>query len=105
MSNEKKFNYDQAAMELNISRHTLKTWYIWEARQLKEGSITEHYLPRPHIDTGKRGNPRYFTARDIRDLKKFQSTIVVGRKGKFGRFSNPNHKEEIVNGCSNGNET
>lgn len=105
MSNEKKFNYDQTAEQLNVSRHTLKTWYLWESRQLREGSITERYLPRPHIEPNKRGNPRYFTTEDIKALKKYQKTIVVGRKGKYGRFSNPNHKEVNVDGCSNRNET
>ena len=94
MSNVKKFNYDETAAALNVSRHTLKTWYLWESRLLREGSITEHYLPIPSVETGMRGNPRYFTSADIKALKKYQSTIVVGRKGKYGRFSNPNHKEE-----------
>ena len=105
MSKAKKYSYDETAVELNISRHTLKTWYLWESRQLKEGSITECYLPRPHIEEKKRGNPRYFTYADIKALKKYHSTIVVGRKGKYGRFSNPNHKEVNVDGCSDRNET
>lgn len=105
MSTEKTFDYDQTAAALKISRHTLKTWYLWESKQLREGSITEHYLPRPHIEHNKRGNPRYFTSSDIKELKKYKETIVVGRKGKYGRFSNPNHKEVQIDGCSNGNET
>ncbi len=94
MSNDKKFNYDEAAAELKISRYTLRTWYSWESKLLKEGSITERYLPEPHISSGERGMPRYFTEKDIKKLKEYKATIVVGRKGIYGKFSNPNHKEK-----------
>lgn len=94
MSNEKMFKFDEAAAELNISRYTLRVWYTWENKLLKEGSITERYLPEGHIATNERGTPRYFTKKDIEQLRKHKNGIIVGRNGIYGKFSNPNHKEK-----------
>lgn len=94
MNDKKLFNFDEAAAELKISRYTLRTWYTWETKLLKEGSIKEKYLPIPYIASNERGMPRYFTEADIEKLKQYKGTIVVGRKGIYGKFSNPNHKEK-----------
>lgn len=94
MVDEKMFNFDEVAAKLKISKYTLRTWYTWESKLLREGSVKEHYLPIPYRATNERGVPKYFTKADIEKLAQFKANMVVGRNGIYGKFSNPNHKEK-----------
>lgn len=107
MSNKKVYRIDEVCKELNVSVHTLQKWYQWESRSLIEGTITERYLPVPEKLMNERGKPKIWTSSQIKELKKYASSIVVGRNGKYGRYTNPLHKqtkryqEEIENGNPN----
>lgn len=78
---------------LGISVHTFAKWYEWQSRLLKEGKITEPYLPQPQPLITLRGKPNGFTDEQIEQLKQYQKTIVHGRNGVYGIYSNPLHKE------------
>lgn len=99
MSNEKTYRANEVCEILGISIHTFQKWYQWEKAQLKDGSITKNYLPVPEKLTNQRGKPKYWTEKQVQQLKEYKSTIVVGRYGKYGKYSNPLHnkKEETEN--------
>lgn len=88
----KYYNLDDTCKKLKISRQTLNNWYRWENNLLKEGIITKRTLPVPVHDNNMRGKPRYWTQNDIDILKKFRDSMVVGRNGIYGKYTNPNYK-------------
>ena len=92
MSENKTYSQTELCEELNISTHTLTHWYSLEAVQLKEGLITEKYLPEPIRISDRRGKPRVWTQEMVDALRTYQSKIVTGRNGIYGAYSNPNHK-------------
>jgi transposase-like protein len=89
MSNEKKYSIIEVCEEIGISIHTLKKWYQWQSYELKDGSITEPYLPIPERLAGFRGRPQMWTKKQVEQLRKHKESIVMGRNGKWGRYSNP----------------
>lgn len=93
MVENKLLNLNEVCVLLNISPHTLKTWYNWESKQLKQNLICERYLPIPQKMEHTKGQPRMWTGEMVDELKEFKEHIVTGRNGKFGMYSNPNHKE------------
>jgi len=93
MSNEKKYRVDEVCEKVGISQHTMIRWYYWEGCELRDGVITERYLPIPEKDISKRGKPKYWTEEQIEQLKEFKKNMVVGRHGRYGKYSNPLHKE------------
>lgn len=97
MSNEKTYLLNEVCEEVNISIHTLQKWYQWERYELKEGLVSKNYLPIPTKLTDKRGKPRIWTESQVEELKKFKENMVIGRKGRFGKYSNPLHKKEETN--------
>lgn len=92
MSNEKMFNANEVCAELNITFWTLRNWYQWESLALREGNISSKYLPEPIRDCTKKGKPRLWTESMIEALKNYKSTIVTGRNGVYGVYTNPSHK-------------
>ncbi len=74
---------------LGISEFTLDTWYLWESRDIKSGDVSQHYLPIPVKDKSLKGCPRRWSLDMIIDLKEFQKSIVKGRNGKYGKYTNP----------------
>lgn len=106
MSNKKVYRIDEVCQMLEVSVHTLQKWYQWEHRALIDGTETEPYLPVPEKIMNERGKPKVWTEKQVKALKKYADSIVVGRNGKYGKYSNPDHKqtkkyqEEIKNGKS-----
>lgn len=90
--NKKYYNIDETCKKLKISRQTLNNWYRWEMHQLKDGIVTAHYLPIPMKDIKMRGKPRYWDDDMIDILKVYKKSMIIGRNGKFGKFTNPSHK-------------
>lgn len=98
MSNEKMYLIDEVCEKLNISTHTLQKWYQWERYELKDGVVTENYLPIPNKLTDRRGKPKVWSEKQLKELQKFKNEMVMGRNGRYGKYSNPLHKkEEVVN--------
>ena len=91
MTNEKIYRADEICKKLGISSWTLSNWYRYESKQLKSGEITEHYLPIPERIMSEKGKPRVWTAEMLKQLKDYQSKVVVGRLGVYGKYSNPNY--------------
>ena len=87
------FTKQEVCEMLGISIHTLRTWYGWQFKLLKEGKIKKPYLPEPEKLTNKKGKPCVFSDKQIEQLKEYQHSIVHGRNGAYGMFSNPLHKE------------
>lgn len=87
------FTKPQVAEQLGVSIHTLTKWYEWESKLLKDGKITERYLPIPTKDYTKKGSPNTFSEEQIEQLKTYQSSIVHGRNGVYGGYSNPLHTQ------------
>lgn len=93
MTNEKMYSANEICEELNISSFTLTNWYIWEKRLIKDGDISEPYLPQPIRVSNLKGRPRQWTAEMLEQLKDYKSKIVLGRNGIYGKYSNPMHEE------------
>lgn len=87
------YNSYEVCEKLAISIYTLKNWYVWENKLLKEGAIKERYLPVPYVDLNKRGKPKCWDDEMLEELKDYRNNIVVGRNGIYGKFSNPFHKQ------------
>ncbi len=73
---------------LDISEFTLDTWYMWESKDLRNEEVEEHYLPVPIKEMNTKGRPRRWTLEMIADLKDFQDSIVRGRNGRYGKYTN-----------------
>ena len=93
MSNEKLYRADEVCKELNISSYTISNWYNWERKQLKGGVVDKPYLPKPIRMEHTKGSPRCWTYAMIEELRNFQKTIVTGRNGIYGVYSNPYYKD------------
>lgn len=99
MSSEKTYRRNDLCEVLGISVHTLQKWYQWERYSLSDGTVTEKYLPEPHVFETERGKPQYWTEEQLEQLKAYRDSIVVGRKGKYGKYTNPHwHEKEVNNG-------
>lgn len=87
------YDRKETAEKVGVSVWTLRTWYLWQNKRLKNNDISEPYLPKPKVIPNRKGNPRGWTDEMIEALKKYKETIVLGRNGMFGDLSNPLHKE------------
>lgn len=83
------YNVYETAEKLGVSFWTLKNWYMWENKRLKNGDVKKRYLPQPKIVENKKGKPRMWDEKMIEKLKKYKSKIVMGRNGIYGEFTNP----------------
>ncbi len=101
---EKLYTENELCEILNISSWTLKTWYLWESRDIRNGLPS--YLPKPIKLTNRRGKPKRWTESMVNELKDYQGSIVKGRNGVHGAYSNPVHfetkkyKKSIENTCN-----
>lgn len=89
--NEKMYNINEVCEKLKITIWTLKNWYSWEKKRVKDGA--EPYLPVPVKMVHQKGMPNMWTEDMIVQLKHYKSTIVLGRNGVYGMYTNPSHKE------------
>ena len=87
------YNIYEVCEQIGVSTYTIKNWYRWENKLIKQGKIKERYLPRPEVQEHTKGSPRMWTNEMIEKLKDFKSNIVIGRNGIYGEFSNPTHKQ------------
>lgn len=88
----KEYKLMDVCAELNISNWTLRNWYMWENKALKDGLIDKSRLPEPIRREHTKGTPRIWTQKMVDQLKEYQKSIVSGRNGIFGVYSNPEHK-------------
>lgn len=95
MNETKLYSSDEVCKILGVSSFTLSNWYNWESKQLKEGLVTEKYLPQPVKLEHQKGKPRRWTEAMVEKLKEYKQNIVIGRNGIYGMYSNPNHSETI----------
>jgi hypothetical protein len=94
MTNEQKYRADEVCEQVGISPHTLIRWYYWENCELRDGIVEERYLPIPQKDISMRGKPKFWTKKQVEQLKEFKNNMVNGRHGRYGKYSNPLHKKE-----------
>lgn len=87
------YDANETAEKLGISIWTLKSWYMWENKRLKNGEIKKRYLPQPKRIENKKGRPRIWDEKMIERLKKYKDKIIIGRNGVYGEYTNPLHKE------------
>ena len=92
MINEKTYTADEICELLNISKFTFQHWYDLQSKQIRDGLITEKYLPEPIRLEGMRGKPRRWTDKMVNTLRKYKEGIVIGRNGIYGVYTNPNYK-------------
>lgn len=95
MTQQKIYRTGEVCELLNISPHTFAKWYQWERAQLKDGSITERYLPVADKLTNQRGKPKIWTQEQVEQLREYKNSIVYGRHGKYGKYSNPLHNKGV----------
>lgn len=85
------YSADEVCKELKVSSWTLSNWYRWEQKLISDGN--ESYLPAPIKLEHTKGTPRRWTESMIEQLREYQKSIVTGRNGIYGVYSNPYHKE------------
>lgn len=93
MVNEKLYSATEICEELKISIWTLSNWYTWERKQLADKIVAQRYLPQPVRLNNQKGKPRRWSAEMLEQLRVYQKSIVTGRLGSYGAYSNPYHKE------------
>lgn len=86
------YNRKQVCEELNICEHTLSNWYYYERKLLKENPRRGKRLPDPIKIANTKGNPNYWDEEGIEKLREFQKNLPRGRKGEYGKFTNPYYK-------------
>ena len=94
MVENKNYYANDVCEILNISNYTLSNWYRWERKCLKDGGADKPYLPQPNYEMDVKGKPRYWTSEQIKQLESYKKNIVHGRNGKYGKYTNPLHKEK-----------
>lgn len=87
------YSADEVCKEVGISSWTLGNWYRWERKQIESGRVEGNYLPIPERRDDLKGKPRRWSADMVKELKNFKKSIVVGRNGIYGVYSNPLYKE------------
>ena len=83
------YSRTEVCQMLDISVHTLDTWYRWQNRLLRDGLVEKEYLPKPERVTNLKGQPSRWSMDMVGELKSFKSSIIRGRKGIYGIYSNP----------------
>ena len=81
MCDEKMYSSLEVCTKLKISSWTLANWF------------SGPYLPDPIRLENTKGRPRRWTGEMLKDLKAYQKSIVTGRNGIYGVYSNPYYKE------------
>lgn len=66
------YNAQETADLLNISLWTLKSWYEWQRKYMRDNNLTDPILPVPYKIKSTRGNPNMWTEEQIEKLKRFQ---------------------------------
>lgn len=94
MSNEKYYSVNEICKLLKISNATFANWYRWERKMKRDNPDYVSVLPEPIRQMDMRGKPRRFTSEQLTTIKEFKRNIVVGRKGIYGKYSNPSYKGE-----------
>ena len=87
------YNLYEVCEQLGVSTYTVKNWYMWENRLIKQQKIKKRYLPQPKKQKHTKGSPNMCDDKMIEQLKEFKANIVTGRNGIYGEFSNPYHKQ------------
>lgn len=93
MTNVKLYSVDEVCKKLKITPYTLENWYRYETKLVDSGEVKERYLPKPIKLEHTKGSPRRWNEQMILQLKNYQKTIVFGRNGIYGKYSNPLHKQ------------
>ena len=89
------YNVNEVAQKIGKSVHTVKNWYRCEREQLKDGSISETYLPQPQRMEHLLGKPLMWSDEDIEKLIEHRDSIKFGRYGVLGKYTNPDNKDFI----------
>lgn len=94
MSKQKTYSANEVCEELNISNWTLSNWYRWENKRVQRGTC-KPYLPKPEKRADLKGKPRFWTQKQLDELRKYKESIVLGRNGIYGEYSNPNYVKKV----------
>lgn len=78
--------YDVCSM-LGISVFTIDNWYRWEKKEIENGRVKEYYLPRPEKLQNVKGRPLRWSPEMVAELRDYQSSIVHGRNGIYGKYT------------------
>ncbi len=73
---------------LGITIYTLNNWYRYERKELQSKSVEEPYLPHPMQIQNEVGKPLRWSLEMIDELRVYQKSIIRGRNGRFGKYSN-----------------
>lgn len=105
MDMDTMYSAKEVCDKLGISWYTLANWYRWERKEVNKGATP--YLPEPIRDSSMRGRPRFWTSEMFNELKTYKESIVIGRNGEYGEYTNPYHFEtkKYKKKQNNGKET
>ena len=82
------YSKEDVCSMLGITHFTLENWYRWERKELKEGAIDVKYLLVPTKLENVKGKPLRWSLSMINELIEYKNSIVRGRNGKFGKYTN-----------------
>lgn len=82
------YSRNQVCEMLGISVFTIRNWYEWQRKQLNNGDISEAYLPTPKKMKNVQGQPLMWSLEMVEQLRKYQSGIIRGRNGIYGKYTN-----------------
>ncbi len=73
---------------LGISTFTIDAWYRWERMGLRDGEVSDSYLPKPVKMENEKGRPLRWSLSMVDTLRQYQACIVKGRNGIYGKYTN-----------------
>ena len=88
MFDEFNFSKKDVCERLGISIYTLEAWYRWERMELIDDDSKKPYLPQPVKMENMKGRPQRWSLSMINILRDYQSGIIRGRNGIYGKYTN-----------------
>lgn len=85
---ERYYNRTEVCEILGITNFTITNWYRWQNTLIKNGEIDKQYLPAPIRQKNVKGQPLFWTDEMVDELKKYKDSIIHGRNGVYGKFTN-----------------
>lgn len=82
------YSKNEVCQMLGITNFTINNWYRWERKEIENGDVEKAYLPEPLKLENVKGRPLRWSLNMIEELRKYQNSIVHGRNGKYGKYTN-----------------
>lgn len=75
---------EEVAMKIGTSSQTLNKWYRFKKAHPEDEAIQK--LPDYEMVVTSSGKVRHWTEDDVKKLMEFKDSIIIGRRGKMGKY-------------------